>query len=608
MNLLQIYETLPTGFGLGLLAAIMFSLAVCLLYVAKKHQWLIAGLIICAITPLAIGGFWFSRGQLGVSDWDYYFSYHHVLRQSILEHHTFPLWNPYTCGGTAALADPEFPVITFTFPLELLFGVERGLRLAIFLSVATGAIGMLTLSRRLNLSVWAGLVAAIAYAFGSVNLLEIVEGHQNIFAAMWIPWILYAWYSAYQSTGKHTLLQTHTLLCAVFLALTFYAAGIYLLMYTGIAFIGFMVIAKQKKRAALITAGAGILALGLSSFKLIPVFLWLSQFQDQVYASSTSTLPYLHSIFLGRYLHGAENIIQNQGGGWHEYGAYLGPIVMVLTIIGLSTYKKHRLARILCLAAVTAILISSSGPVLKPIFDQAGFLPRSNISRFVLFAVIPLCLLAGIGIDRLRGLSRKGKQTLVHIIITLVAIDLMTLSYPLSLQAFVLPYNEKSVPSPAPPIAYTAHAYKIRHNGVDYTRAYEAVKVGYGSLSYCSVLGPAPAVRTIHDETDNEILSVKTGSGAFGGYSLTFWNPNMAVAIITLDEAGTAILNTNYADGWYANRQPAIEIAGRPGIKLPAGTHEVTFQYKTPGINIGVTGSIATIILIIIVALIRRLN
>lgn len=594
LNVLATTPTMLQGTLLGLMAAAIFTVALLLVHLFPRRQWLIASFIIIAITPLAIGGFWFSSGALGVSDWDYYFSYHHFLRESILHHHTFPLWNPYTCGGTAALADPEFPVISVTFPLELIFGVETGFRLAIFLSVAVGALGMLAVGKRLKLSVWGALVAALTLAFGSVNLLEIVEGHQNILSVMWLPWIFWSWHLAYTRLAQNKpWLSYSALLCPIFLALTFYAGGIYLLMYTAIAFVGLIIVSRDRRAAIIVTITSSLLAIGLAAFKLIPVFLWLSQFQDQAYASSALTLPYMYNILLGRYLYGLENIIPNQGGGWHEYGAYVGPVVLVLALLGALMQPKQRVVKILLSGAVIALLISSTGPYLKPFFDQASFLPRSNISRFILLAVIPLGLLSGFGLDSISQMGRK--KILSHGILVLIAIDLMTLSYPLSQQAFVLPRHEKPVPPAPSPIAYTANEYKTRYQGVDYTRAYEAVTAGYGSLSYCAVLGPNPAVRTIHDEIDNDILSVKTTAGAFGTYQLKLWNPNMVVASLNLPQPGTAVLNANYAKGWLANGQPAKEIGGRVGTPLPGGTTEVTFRYQSPGLVPGITISLLTI-------------
>ncbi len=138
-------------------------------------------------------------------------------------------------------------------------------------------------------------------------------------------------------------------------------------MYTTTALLALPFLTPQPRRAFLITIQAGLWAVGFAAIKLIPVILWVSEFKDTVYASSTYTLPYLHHILLGRYLHGSV-IIPNQGGGWHEYGAYIGVIVLGLAIAGVWS-KRRILKRGLLIAAGLAILASSTGPYLKPIFD-----------------------------------------------------------------------------------------------------------------------------------------------------------------------------------------------------------------------------------------------
>ncbi len=589
------WNSWPAGSLLGLAAGVIFMLCAFLIELFPRKKILIAIIALCGITPLALGGFWFSPDKLGISDWDYYFSYHHTIRETLTTFHVFPFWNPYTCGGTAGLGDPEFPLFTVTFLGELIFGVEKGLRLAIFISTAVGACGMLILGKRLKLSTPAALIAALGAFFGSVNVLEIVEGHQNILAAMWIPWIFWAWVSAYQNQEKKYL---WSIACALFLALTLYAGGIYLLMYTAIAFIAFILFAKDKRAALSITLISGILALGLSATKLVPVALWLSEFQDKQYASSIDTLPYLHQILLGRYLYTTQDIIPNQGSGWHEYGAYIGPIILLLGFWGaITNWRRNSTAKFLSIAAILAVLISGTGSLLKPFFDMASFLPRSNISRFIFFAVIPTSLLAGFGLDHLRRYL-PWKSAVTVLLIGAAAIDLMSLSYPLSMQAFVLP-EVFPAPSPAPaPIAYSARTFTTRYEGADYTRAYAATRAGYGSLSYCSVLSPTPAVRTIHDEGDNGILSVKTLDSQDGTWQLESWNPNTVKATIMLPQAGQAILNANYAKGWKVNGQDAKEIAGRVGVDLPAGTHQLTFQYHSPGFVTGLSITVVTILII----------
>lgn len=589
---LNLTESTQFAMTQGAIAGLCVLLGLVIIWRLPKYKWIAATILLTVITPLATLGFWHSTGNLGVSDWDYYFSLHHGHRETILDYKQLPQWNPWTCGGTAALADPEFRFFTPTFLLQLALGIPTGFVLAIWLATATGAIGMLMLGKRLKLSVYAALLTAIAVGFGSVNLLEIVEGHPNIFSAMYIPWVFWAWHATYTSKEKRSLWAIAT---GAILALTFFQGGIYLLMYTAIAFIGLLLVSPNRKAALSTTIQSGLWALGFASIKLIPVFLWLAQFQDDAYASSPLTLPFLDKILLGRYLHGSTDVFTGQEAGWHEYGAYIGPIVLILAIIGLVRFRKKRIVLTLFAAAIIAILISSTGPLLKPLFDQASFLPRSNISRFILFAIIPMSLLAGYGIDALR--SKKSWHTLLAIsVIGLAAIDLMSFSYALSEQAFVLPHVVPQIPHAPEPIGYTTLDYKTRYNGVDYTRAYDARLQGYGTMSYCSVLSPDPAVRTVHDESDNDILSVKVPEDAEkGGFELHGWSPNAVTATVSTSAPAEVILNTNYATGWYINGEEAVERANRVAYEIPAGTRALTFKYTTPGLIPGTVITLLTV-------------
>ncbi len=579
----------------GALAGLLFGIGALLVALVPKYKWVTASALCVLITPIALLPIWFSYNDLGISDWDYYFSMHTNIRETITTYHQFPLWNPYTCGGTSALGDPEFPALSPLFLLELLFGTPAGLRLSIYVSTAIGALGMLHLARKLRIGPLGALVASLGMSFGTVNLLEIVEGHQNILAAMYIPWILYSWYSAYHAAGRKRVLSI--IATAILLALMFFQGGIYLLMYMAGAFV-FLILTVQKKKLALnITLVSGVLAIGLAGVKLLPVALWLTQFQDTQYASSAFTLWNIKDILLGRILYGAENIIPNQGGGWHEYGAYVGPVLLMLACIGALFGKKRRVVKMLILGGIGALLISAMGPYLKPFFDAAPFIPRSNISRLILFTVIAISLLAGFGIDAIAKRSRRMSIYAI-ILLTLAAIDIMSLSYPLASQAFVLPHVSNTIPQAPYPIAYSPYEYKTRHNGVDYTRAYDATLQGYGNMTYCSVIGPQPAVRIITDEGGADILSFTDDPSAT--FSITSWSPNKAIFEVSATKPTSAILNTNYAKGWHVNGKPTKEVANRPGIQIQPDATTLEFSYIPPGLYAGL--GITLIIIIVVIA------
>lgn len=579
----------PYGAKQGAVAGVIALLSITLiaLYVPQRWQWWAATACLIPLAFLGLGGFWFSLDKLGIADWDYYFSLHQTYRQTILTQHVFPFWNPWTCGGTAGLADPEFPGFTPTFLLELIFGIPVGVRLAIFFATAVGGIGMLRLARQIRLSLLPACLAALGYMFSSVNLLEIVEGHVNILAAMWLPWIFWAWLRAYRKPRQISSL----FLLALFLAATFYQGGIYLLLYTGLAFILMIALASRKKAALRITIIGGVWSLGLAALKLIPVLAWLRRFPDQGYQGSTVTLPWLTDIFFGRYLHGTYKFFQ-QTSGWHEYGAYIGYILFGCALLGLTYLRRNRIVRGLLVAFIAALLLSSTGPALKTWFDLTPFIPRSNISRIIIFAVMAACLLAGFGLERVQRISRTRLVALV--LVGFVAVDLMSLAYRLSEQAFVLPPVYPLI-SPAPsPIAFTKNTYDDLTAGTHRTRDYAATVAGYGTFAYCSVLGPPPMVITMEDkERDSSAISAADPQAHV---TLTAWSPNRVVASVTTPRQTEVALNTNDADGWYANNQPTHSYSGRVGTTVSAGTSQIIFAYHAPGFKSGLVITVLTLL------------
>jgi hypothetical protein len=581
----------PFGLRQGITIGAAFFLAVLLLQIFKtdRTKMIAAILILILFSPLAVLGYWYPEGDLGIADWDYYFTLHDSYRSAILQHHTFPFWNPYICGGTAGLADPEFPIFSPTFLLELIFGIPLGIKAAITLSVAVGAVGMLMLSRKLGRSVEAGIIAALVVAFSTVNLLEITEGHVNVMAAMWIPWIFWSWLAVYMGKMKPVV-------CGIFLALTFLGGGIYLLMYTALAFIALMFLVSEHRRAVIATIQSGVWALGLAAFKIIPVLFWLKQFPDDAYASSSYTLPWIGDILFGRHLHGAE-VIPHQMSGWHEYGAYIGYIVFGLALVGASRSRSNRTIRALTIASIAALLLSTAGPFLEPLFDVLWFFPRSSISRFILFAVIPLGFLAAYGLDHLASKVPSRSHIIRTLMVGLIGLDILSLTYQLSEQAFVLPHVVPSIVAAPYPIVYTTQRFDPEGSGSRDTRSYDAYRAGYGVMAYCSVLGPKPAVATVFDEQGDRIAYAQDADATV---QLVSWTYNTVQLRISTPRSTTIILNQNYAEGWKANGNNALSVDNKVGTRVLPGTSTLTFRYTTPGLLSGVVVTVGCLIVLIL--------
>lgn len=558
------------------------------------YHWLAAVLVISFVLPLGVGGFWWPENKWGVGDWNYRFSLDTIYRRTLAVYHQFPFWNPYTCGGTAGLADPEFQFLSPLGMLELMLGIPAGIRLSIWTSLVILGLGMLTLSHRLRLSPEAGFLAALITTYSSATILKIVESHVTIiYAFMWLPWVLWAWLVAYDhasrlsSPPRKTL--SWTIICGLFLAMMFFSGGIYFLMYTVLIFIGLIFLVPRHLNAWRVTMLAGLWAIGFSGIKLIPVLYWLRQFPDTHYTPSVSTLNHLVDIFFGRFMHGAL-VLYQQTSGWHEYAAYIGYGTLLLALLG-STQMKRPLVRSLLIAVGLTTILASAGPWLIPVFDHASFLPRSNMSRVVLLSVTTMALLAGLGLDQLRQKLWPYRVVITSLIIGIMAIDLLSLAYPISQQAFTIPPVSPTVPPAAAPISFTSENYPYRKASIEHNRDYAAILAGYGTFSFCSVLTPIPGVRTIQLEKNPAFATITPP----GDIQLKYWTPNQITVRYNTPQPALITLNTNFAHGWQSSHGSVINNERRLAAQVPAGSGEIQFQYHAPGFRLGALLSLLTV-------------
>lgn len=616
----------------GVTVGLMVLLGSVLIAWLPRYRWLAAALLLIMVLPLAIAGFWFSTGEWGMSDWDYFASIHEGYRKSVVGYHAFPFWNPYTFGGVAGLGDPEFPVLSFNFLFELLFGTLIGFRLAIYAAIITCGLGLLVLSKRLGLSVHAALLTAIAYPLSTSVLLRFVEGHVQYFAIAWIPWIFWSWLCAYRSAGrkKFAVLNRETgpaasaplpvgrlgegppkrhsfawklskifsstngwvIICGLFLSLTFYQGGIYILFYILPALILFIGLAQRPMAAGYTTLGAGVWSFGFSAFKVLPVFFWIKEFPDDFYHVSSFSLPYWVDMYLRRHLHGV-TILPNQSGGWHEYGSYIGLVVFGLAIVALSQLGRTRIVRVLLVGIVITVLTAAAGPFLVPVFDVLTWLPRSNLVRMATLSVFTIVLLAGFGLDVIRRHNSHLGRYVVPALVGLVAIDIMSLAYPMSLQAFTVPPVVPPVEQAAYPIAYSGDTHEIRLDGSDEERTFASVLAGYGTVLYRPNIAPPLSVIPVGQAGSNYLQS----SDSSADVQLSSWSPNQVRLEVKAQQPVAITLNSNYSRGWRMNGAVAANHDGRLGITVPAGHHRLIFTYRPPGYPAGLIITAVTVIL-----------
>ena len=124
-------------------------------------------------------------------DWDYFAQNYEAARQSILQYHQFPWWNPWMNGGQPLFANPQFGLISIQMPLVLLFGTVAGLHYSLLFYFLLGFWGMyLLLGRSGSKSRLISILLSYIWVFSGFNAAHLSGGHLTFAIYLLVPWVL----------------------------------------------------------------------------------------------------------------------------------------------------------------------------------------------------------------------------------------------------------------------------------------------------------------------------------------------------------------------------------------------------------------------------------
>ncbi|HEX7290173.1 MAG TPA: hypothetical protein VF250_03510 [Conexibacter sp.] len=202
--------------------------------------------------------------------------WHELVRQ-LLRDGVLPAWNPYALTGISLLANPQTGLFSplslplWTLPFEWAFGLVAALKLWV------AGLGTFLLVRELRLAFLPGLLAAVAFAFCSMNVMWLMPEAVPA-VVVWLPWLIWlverllagrggtgtavalACVTAAALGGGHPGSQVHVLL----------AAGGYALLRAGL---DRERAPPERLRGAALALGALVAGIALVGAMLIPELL-----------------------------------------------------------------------------------------------------------------------------------------------------------------------------------------------------------------------------------------------------------------------------------------------------------------------------------------------
>ncbi len=264
-----------------------------------------------------------------------------------------PFWDPYKCGGTALLADPQSRIFTPFFLLHLVFGPIVATNLELTTRLAIGWTGGYLLARLLGLGYLPAVVCASMFPCSSWIYLHFASGHITFVPTLYLPWILSMWLLSVERRQLLPAAAGGLLVALVYAEGAFYALSFAAPLFAIVA----ATTALQRRQVwpVLALPSMGVFALGFGAVKLLPTLaLHISRGISSTEVESLSMLAqelFSRNQDLYRWVDGIE-------WGFYEYGAYVGPFFAGLALLGAFSDRGRALP---WLAGAAVMLVLSLG-------------------------------------------------------------------------------------------------------------------------------------------------------------------------------------------------------------------------------------------------------
>ncbi len=539
---------------------------------------------------IAVGFTWPHFGGLhDVSrglDWSVFQLHLEVARRSVLEYGQIPFWNPYLCGGTTLIGNPQTTVLSPWQLLHWLFGVQLGLRLEIYGHLTLAMLGMWWWARRRGLTGLPAVGAGLAFGLSGFFAAHIAWGHHGFLSFAYLPLVMLAYEAA-----RDRLVAAVGLGAVV--ALMLIEGGAYPVPMTVVVLalrVGHDVVLQPRRAGHLLLVGAvaGAIAFGLTAPKLLPMLVYITEHKRSIRRRDMMLLSQVLEMFLSRDTSKkAAGYIFNR----YEYFNYLGPIVFASALWGLWQSRRHPYREIFILVGLIALLMIGLHGPWSP-YAQFLKLPFFNgmrqPARYTVYIGMFLALCFGYALSALSSwiVVRSGDlrlRALVALPIALFVVDAITAN------AGHWSHNAFRYP----PVARQQRPFVwLRGGGAE---QYQRVMANQGSAN-CFAGVHIPGSPRLRLDTPEFVWF----EGAVGGEArLEFWSPNHLIARVDSPEGGQLSFNQNAIRGWQVVAPAEVEI--KPVAKLlsvvvPAGPQRVELRYVAPGFWIGVGIAGATLL------------
>ncbi|MCK6502813.1 hypothetical protein L6R53_05345 [Myxococcota bacterium] len=528
-------------------------------------------------------------------------------RWALVDRGELPLWNPYMCGGTAGLAHPESPVGNPLFPVLLVTGTVRGLKLLTWAHAALAGFGAWLLGRRLGCGPVAAYVPAAAYGLSSAYALHLATGHSTWMAMAFLPLAL---------AGLHAgfLRPPMGLLAGAAAALVLFTGNPNLFAWLFFVAGTWATVEALRTRSARPLAALAVMvgsAVGLAAVKLVPMIAFLGEVTSKEMADTSSgDLRMLGNALLGR----DQRLLAHLDSGLHwafwEYGAYVGPVIPLAALAYGLTRPRRAWPLLVVAGACLWVALGHGYGAWDLLARVPGFTDLRVPSRVLAFVPLLLGTLAGLLLTEHGHRLPRGVEVAL---VAAIALDLGSVGRVSLHDAFPLPAR-----SPPGGDFIQVQGRTEFQRAFDpttlrpvsaFSEMYPAFLANRGTVDcYGRVRLPVAAVPAIDAEgRPNPAWRGEAWLPHGGQASLVEVGGQRLVAELQPLAAGGLVFNQNWAPGWdAADGRPVHDAGGLLAVAVGPEDRRVELVYTQPGLAAGAATSVATLLAVLLVILRRR--
>ena len=364
------------------------------------------------------------------------YSFRHFAAEYFKTHRAIPQWNPYLFGGLPFIGAAHGDIFYPTAWLRWFLPTDLAMNLGFAVHIVLAGLAMYGLMRTLKTS-WAGaVVAGLSYELTGIVISLVHPGHDGkLFVSALAP-VLFM--GIVRAVRDREISGYGLIALSTGLALQGHPQASYYLLIAGGIWGAFWVFGPEgptgSARLRVIAGAAGAVALGVGMYAVyaLPMREYVAYSpraeggynSGYEYATSYALPPEEVLGFLLPKIDGGMNAYFGRNGLKH-HTEYLGPVVLMLAVLGLGGAERRRTRIALGTIGGLFLLVSLGGST--PFFQLWYLLPmmsrlRAPAMGFFLVA-LPLAALAGWGAERLiQGTASLGRAWIVAGVAGLLAL------------------------------------------------------------------------------------------------------------------------------------------------------------------------------------------